>query len=338
MEQPGVKVDLKEDLQQKVIGHRNNFVHIMTSRYYELLPQLIDYRNKESIAVDFLKLEVGLRNGYEMVIGEASNGKIVLMGYVTNPNTITNAKTIFNQTRQLQKRDIKFIIPDFLIPDEMREITYLDDCQTGNFVVMRNKVLNYTNDYQIIDHFVEEMAEITTSRFSIIMQLKIMTFFISENGDESVNEIVSALYNGSPFAKVDKFFDPDEQMLEYHNDNGASNLVELKREYQNKISELNNLIGIQSIGVEKESGVSDTEAQANKGVTFSNANVYLSARQQGLDSLNKRFGLEIEAIYNDEVSSELSKKPDSEGGTQGNEQNSNNNRADQQRTPEAGQE
>src|SRR5699024_12202923 len=101
-----------------------------------------------------------------------------------------------------------------------------------------------------------------------------------------------------------KLFDPEEQIYHMDNDNIAQNFQELKREYQNKISELNNMLGINSLAVEKSSGVSDSEAKRNRAYTTSNANTYLDARNNGLKTLNKRYNLEIEALYNDEVLSE----------------------------------
>src|SRR5699024_6386751 len=105
------------------------------------------------------------------------------------------------------------------------------------------------------------------------------------------------------------------------------NFQELKREYQNKISELNNMLGINSLAVEKSSGVSDSEAKSNRAFTTSNANIYLDSRNNGLFKLNKRYDLEIEAMYNDEVISEFqeieNKKEDSnsEGGDSSNGNN-----------------
>ena len=65
------------------------------------------------------------------------------------------------------------------------------------------------------------------------------------------------------------------------------------------------MLGVHSLAVEKESGVSDSEAESNRGFTTSNANIYLDARNQGLELLNKKYKLNIEAVYNDEVTSEL---------------------------------
>ena len=186
-----------------------------------------------------------------------------------------------------------------------KEISYDDGCQTGNFVVLRNKLVNYVNDREIINHYVDELAEIVLSRYSISMQVKISTIFLGEPNDESINQVIENLYNGMPYIKGSLLFDPHEQI--YHVDNAgmAQNFQELKREYQNKISELNNMLGINSLAVEKSSGVSDEEAKSNRGYTTSNANIQLDGRNSGLKRLNKRYNLNLEAVYNDEVASEL---------------------------------
>ena len=65
------------------------------------------------------------------------------------------------------------------------------------------------------------------------------------------------------------------------------------------------MLGLNSLAVEKSSGVSDTEANSNRAYTTSNANVYLDARNNALKKLNKRFDLQIVSMYNDEVLSEF---------------------------------
>ena len=137
------------------------------------------------------------------------------------------------------------------------------------------------------------------------MQVKMITLFLGEPNDESMSKLVNDVYNGVPYAEGSKLFDPDEQIYKFDNGSVANNFQELKREFQNRISELNNMLGVHSLAVEKESGVSDSEAESNRGFTTSNANIYLDARNQGLELLNKKYDLDIEAVYNDEVSSEI---------------------------------
>lgn len=314
--------ELSLELKERIVQHRSRFRELFKARYNEMLPSLIKYRNSKSVSIDFMKLEVALRNGYDVVIGETLRRNIQVIGFATSQLTKNNPADLFSD-KSLKSGDINFVIPKHLRMTEYKEITNDDECQTGNFVVLRNKNLNYVDDRIILDHYIDELAEIVLSRFSISMQVKISTVFISEANDESVTKMISDLYNGDPFIKATKLFDPEEQIYPMKNEGLSQIFPELKREYQNKISELNNMLGINSLAVEKESGVSDTEAESNRSFSTSNANIYLDARNNGLQRLNKRYGLNIEAMYNDEVVSEFEELHQ----TQESEDNNDNNNA-----------
>ena len=318
----GIDDTLPKTLKEKVINHRERFSQIFMARYLEMLPSLIAYKGIENLSVDFFKVEVALRNGYDVVIGETRLGNIQVIGYVTSQDTKTNPMNLWSQ-KVLTKSNINFIIDKKYQLDNYQEITDLDSCLTGNFVVLRNKSIRYVDDLVILKHYVDELAEIVLSRFSISMQVKIATLFKGEPNDETINEIISDVYNGNPYIKGTKLFDPDDQIYHMQNQGMAQNFQELKREYQNKISELNNMLGMNSLAVEKSSGVSDVEAQSNRAFTTSNANIYLDGRNNGLKRLNKRYGFKVEAMYNDEVLSEFSElariEDNDEGGDQAND-------------------
>ena len=307
---------LPKTLKDRVVYHKQRFTKLFKARYLEILPSLIKYNNSQSVSIDFLKVEVALRNGYDVVIGETKNRNIQVIGYATSKKSTGNPEDLFS-TNLLRHGEINFIIPDYLQLPYYKEITHSDECQTGNFVVLRNKTLNYISDMNILDHYIDELAEIVLSRFSISMQVKITTLFLGEPNDETLNQIISDVYNGNPYIKGSKLFDPDEQIYHMNNENIANNFQELKREYQNKISELNNMLGMNSLAVEKSSGVSDSEAKSNRAFTTSNANIYLDGRNNGLKKLNKRYNLDIEAMYNDEVVSEFSELIKEEEQTEG---------------------
>lgn len=299
--------ELPETLKEKVVHHRDRFKMLFKARYQEMLPSLIKYRNDRTVSVDFMKLEVALRNNYDVVLGETlgyGTRKIQVIGWADSTLTTGNPADLFSD-KKLDKGAIRFVIPEQIRLPAYSEITHDDECQSGNFVVLRNKTLNYISDYNILDHYIDELAEIVLSRFSISMQVKINTIFMGEPNDNTINEIVNDIYNGNPYIKASKLFDPIDQIYHMQNENVAANFQELKREYQNKIGELNNMLGMNSLAVEKSSGVSDEEAQSNRSYTTSNANIYLDARNNGLKKLNKRYGLELEAMYNDEVVSEF---------------------------------
>lgn len=317
--------ELNKTLKEKVVDHRDRFTQLFKARYLEMLPSLIKYRNEKTVSVDFMKVEVALRNGYDIVIGETSgySRSIQVIGYANSKLTTNNPADLFSDD-VLRHGEITFVIPEHKRLPYYKEISNFDECRTGNFVVLRNKNLQYVSDMNILEHYVDELAEIVLSRYSISMQVKISTMFIGEVNDESITQMVNDLYNGVPYIKASKLFDPEDQIFNIDHSHTAANFQELKREYQNKISELNNMLGINSLAVEKSSGVSDTEADSNRAYTTSNANIYLDARNDGLKRLNKRYDLQLEALYNDEVTSEfedLHQKQEKESG----ETNDNNN-------------
>lgn len=304
----GVEQTLSEDIGDRVVAHRNMFSKIFKARLAELLPHVITWQGTEGTAIDGLKIEVALRNNVNAVVGCAKNGEFMLLGQVLNPQSTTDPSNFWNP-RILTKNDIKFFIPHYLIPDEMLEITPYDNCQTGNFVVLRNKPVSYINDQLIINHYADRLTEIVCSRFSLSIQAKVMTFFIGEEGDETLNQLITNIYNGKPFNSVTEMFEPLDQIIEVNNANVAANLVELKREYQNIMSEFLNIFGLNSLAVDKEAGVSESEAKSNSAFTTANGNIYLEGRNRPLHMLNKRYPeLNILCVFNDKLQSELTQE------------------------------
>lgn len=308
----GLKQELNQDIEEKIINHRNNFYYLFIGRYYELLPSLITYLNpdddhhQDMLSFSHLELELLLRNNQKVALGLNDKDNIVILGYI-NETKKDYGLHEYNYHHRFNQDDIEFIITEKDRKDGYLEIVESDNFSSGNFVVLKNKHISLVSDFDIIQYYTMELAEIVVSRFSLSMQAKILTFFLSEYPDnETVNQLVSDLYNGSPYVKVDKFFDPEEHIYQMNNTGLSNNFIELKREYQNKISELNNMLGVNSLAVEKSSGVSDLEAKGNQAFTGSNANIYLESRQSSLDKLNKRYDLNIKAFYNDDVRSELS--------------------------------
>lgn len=304
----GVKSELNADISRRVIEHRNRFRRLIFNRYIEFLPLLINYTNRDSVAIDFLQLESALRNNYQVVVGKARNDQIMVLGYIqgqyykNSQDYLTNFN--FDFERRLCEKDITYIIPEYLRPDYALEIQHYDNAASGDFIVLRNKPVLLNNDFEIIEHYCDELAEIVLSRFSLIMQTKFSKIFVSDINDETVNQFITSLFNGSPYIKIDGYLDPEEDIIDLGSDFVTNGLSEMKREYQNKISELSNMLGINSLAVDKESGVSDNEANSNRAFTTANSNIYLKGRQP-FELLNKRFGLNIVPFYDDEAVSQL---------------------------------
>lgn len=302
-----IKKNISETLGAKTIAHKESFIRIFRARYLEMLPSLIKIKNVQRTSIDNMKVEVALRAGYDIAIGKTTKNNIQVIGYATSKQTTGNPADLFN-TNRLTGDDIHFVIPKSLRLKYYQEISYQDSCKTGDFVILRNKTINYMSDEEIVEHYISGLAEIEMSRFSLSMQVKVNTIFLGTPGDENINNLITSIYNGDFGVKAGRLFDPEDQIYHFNNEHVASNFQELKREFQNKVGELNNTMGINSLAVEKASGVGDEEGKSNRAFTTSNANIFLDGRNPGLDKLNKRYkedNLQLEAIYNDEVVSEF---------------------------------
>lgn len=284
-------VELSRDLSRKVIEHRDKFYDFFIGRYMEGLANLFYYSIKP---FDKATLEIALREGYGVAVGVNKFGQLSILGYINNNQFAYNRPDLLLKPKRYTGNMINYTMPSDLLPERAKtnqflEIWNWDNGQTGDFVVFWNKQINLTNDFQIIQHYAEELAEIVASRFSLIMQAKIQTVLTGDPGDETINQMISAIYNGNPFVKLAKTFDIEDHLITINNTDLANNLAQLKTEYQNKIAELNALFGINVLAVDKESGVTASEANGNLGYVTMNGNVWLESRQKALDLLNARF-------------------------------------------------
>lgn len=284
-------VELSRDLSRKVIEHRDKFYDFFIGRYMEGLANLFYYSIKP---FDKATLEIALREGYGVAVGVNKFGQLGILGYINNNQFAYNRPDLLLKPKRYTGNMINYTMPSDLLPERAKtnqflEIWNWDNGQTGDFVVFWNKQINLTNDFQIIQHYAEELAEIVASRFSLVIQAKIQTVLTGDPGDETINQMISAIYNGNPFVKLGKTFDIEDHLITINNTDLANNLAQLKTEYQNKIAELNALFGINVLAVDKESGVTASEANGNLGYVTMNGNVWLESRQKALDLLNARF-------------------------------------------------
>jgi hypothetical protein len=299
-----IEQSLNEKIKMRLVSHRNAVYRFFRNRYREFLPVVIGYTGLENTKIDPIQLEIWLRQGYGVAIGETKRG-VMILGTVSRQSNIYSLSSNFS-VAPMTSNDITYFINE-KIRVKNKEITFHDGYETGNMVVIYNKPYQLTNDFEIIDLYSERIAEIALSRFSIYMQAKIATVIRGESDDEDIEQLTQDLYNGSPFIETTLEFDPRQSVIPI--DNGASvvgALPELKREYQNNIAELNNILGLSALGVDKASGVSEIEAQSNKAYQKANSNVYLKSRNEKLKLLNDKFNLSIKAEYADEIASELS--------------------------------
>lgn len=308
----GVKQSLSRELAQKVVEHRDMFRNFFVNRYLEMLVNLYDYNIP---SFDKARCELGLRQNYGIVFGKNRLGQDVILGYVPFDNT--NSQQFFLYRRRYTGRDITYTLPNALLPENAKtkdfvEIWGNDNALTGDFVVILNKQVNLTSDYQIIQYYADELAEIEGSRFSLILQSKIMTIIAGEQDDTTLDQMITALYNGNPYVKVSKTFDVEDNIINIDNSSLSPNLQQLKSEYQNKLAELNAIFGINVLSVDKASGVTTSESNGNLSYVTGNANVWIESRQKALNLYNNRFGTDYKVTIDTDNGNSLNAK-DGEG-------------------------
>lgn len=286
----GIKKDLQRELSRKVVEHRDRFYNFFVSRYIEMLANLYQYNIKP---FNKGQVELVLRQGYGVVFGKNILKQDTVIGYTQTQDQLNMPDILYRP--RLTGRNITWTLPKALRPEGWNTSDYVeiwekDNGLTGDFVVIQNKTLNLTSDYSIIQYYAEQLAEIVASRFSLVIQSKIMTAILGEPGDTTVDDMISALYNGNPFIRIGRDFDIEDNVLHIDNSSLASNLAQLKTEYQNELAELNASFGINILSVDKSSGVTTSEANGNLSYVTGNANIWLESRQKALDLYNARFG------------------------------------------------
>ena len=67
-----IEQTLSEKVKMRVVSQRNNFYQFFRNRYIEFLPSVISYEglNDKNVIIDPVQLEIWLRQGYGVAIGQ----------------------------------------------------------------------------------------------------------------------------------------------------------------------------------------------------------------------------------------------------------------------------
>ena len=106
-----IEQTLSEKVKMRTVMQRNNFYQFFRNRYIEFLPSVISYEglNDKNVIIDPIQLEIWLRQGYGVAIGQTKKGTM-LLGTVNQSNTLSNLQTY--GTRPLTGDDINFFISE----------------------------------------------------------------------------------------------------------------------------------------------------------------------------------------------------------------------------------
>lgn len=273
---------------QEIEYYASRYYDMFFSKMMELLPYLITYENLPT-TLDPVQIETYLRLlDRDLIIGEDKHGRLVVLGH---PTALSN-----NFYQYPIVEGIEFIIPKEQQLDSYEQLTP-NNPDEGNYVLLRNKYNPYiSNDIRMIELAALTIAKIKKSRYSIITQSHILTYFKGENMTENknVHNIMDSFYKGAPYLLVESAFDVENMVGSIQSaSNIPSILNALNIEADTEFNSLLNFIGVLNTGIIKASGTNEFETKANQGLLNSIDNIYIKTRESSFRLLNHKYKTDI---------------------------------------------
>ena len=308
-----------------------DYYNIYVDYFTNLVLNLITYENAPD-TLDERFLEFNLRYyGYArvggvdkdnvFVLGQNQNGEYGLnaLGSLIDQSTIPNPFAVDDRTQELPY---------------LTRMNYQD--KNDGYVTICNKYNYYMaglmttfTDMQLVDRVSKSLAKIKASEMRNIDLMKQQFIGLTKNKNLTANQVFQQIQEGKSFIGVDSDLGDITSILDVTDFNIQDYLPSLKTAWNNEVSELLTMLGIDTVGVDKKERLVAMEAAANAQLTEASANVYLQARNQQLEILNHVLGTKIEATFNQQAFQQLVKLQDAQNAGEIDVDQNNDNEIDQ---------
>lgn len=308
-----------------------DYYNIYVDYFTNLVLNLITYENAPD-TLDERFLEFNLRYyGYArvggvdkdnvFVLGQNQNGEYGLnaLGSLIDQSTIPNPFAVDDSTQELPY---------------LTRMNYQD--KNDGYVTICNKYNYYMaglmttfTDIQLVDRVSKSLAKIKASEMRNIDLMKQQFIGLTKNKNLTANQVFQQIQEGKSFIGVDSDLGDITSILDVTDFNIQDYLPSLKTAWNNEVSELLTMLGIDTVGVDKKERLVAMEAAANAQLTEASANVYLQARNQQLEILNNVLGTKIEATFNQQAFQQLVKLQDAQNAGEIDVDQNNDNEIDQ---------
>lgn len=308
-----------------------DYYNIYVDYFTNLVLNLITYENAPD-TLDERFLEFNLRYyGYArvggvdkdnvFVLGQNQNGEYGLnaLGSLIDQSTIPNPFAVDDSTQELPY---------------LTRMNYQD--KNDGYVTICNKYNYYMaglmttfTDMQLVDRVSKSLAKIKASEMRNIDLMKQQFIGLTKNKNLTANQVFQQIQEGKSFIGVDSDLGDITSILDVTDFNIQDYLPSLKTAWNNEVSELLTMLGIDTVGVDKKERLVAMEAAANAQLTEASANVYLQARNQQLEILNHVLGTKIEATFNQQAFHQLVKLQDAQNAGEIDVDENNDNEIDQ---------
>lgn len=308
-----------------------DYYNIYVDYFTNLVLNLITYENAPD-TLDERFLEFNLRYyGYARV-GGVDKDNVFVLGQNQNGEYGLNAiGSLIDQST----------IPNpFAVDDSTQELPYLTRMnyqdKNNGYVTICNKYNYYMaglmttfTDMQLVDRVSKSLAKIKASEMRNIDLMKQQFIGLTKNKNLTANQVFQQIQEGKSFIGVDSDLGDITSILDVTDFNIQDYLPSLKTAWNNEVSELLTMLGIDTVGVDKKERLVAMEAAANAQLTEASANVYLQARNQQLEILNDVLGTKIEATFNQQAFQQLVKLQDAQNAGEIDVDQNNDNEIDQ---------
>lgn len=162
---------------------------------------------------------------------------------------------------------------------------------------------DYGGAYDIITYYADLMSLCAQTVSINIVNSKLSFIATAQNKQtaESLKKLYDKLASGEPAAVVDKelFTDNGRPLFELFVQNLKQNYIagDILEDMAKLDSRFCTEIGIPNVNIAKESGVSESEIDANNFDTKSKASIWLETMRKGVEQCNKLFDLDIQVDF-----------------------------------------
>ena len=299
-------------------GIEQNYYLMYGDYLRNLLINLIKYENVP-ITFDMRYAEFCLRNfGYVRVGGldkdnifvlqpdgnaSQTNPQVGAFGFIQDaldqriPNPIKDGAQLYQITRP-NVREVK------------RRVQA--ESTEGAYVVLSNKYSYFYRglgstmmDADLDDRTAQTLAKIKATEIYNLEQMKIPYVGYTTNKNLTSKNIFSNIQQGIPFIELDADIQDVNKMFGVMNLNVPNYIADLKDAWNNELTELLTMLGINNIGVDKKERLVANEVNANSQLIEASGNIYLDARNNQFELLNEVFGTNIKAVFNQDAYNQL---------------------------------
>lgn len=291
-----------------------DYYRIYSDYLTNLVLNLITYENAPD-TLDERFLEFNLRYYGFARVGGLDADNVFVLGQNQNGEYGLNALgSLIDQSA----------IPNpFSVDDKTKELPYLTRMNyhghEAGYVTLTNKYNYYMSglmstftDMQLINRVSKSLAKIKASEMRNVDLMKQQFIGLTKNKNLTANQVYQQIQEGQSFIGIDEDLGDITRVLDVTDFNIHDYLASLKTAWNNEVSELLTMLGINTVGVDKKERLVSMEAEANAQLTEASANVYLQARNQQLEILNDVLGTKIEATFNQQAFQQLVKLQDAQ--------------------------